>query len=86
MDKRRLSVSSVSYELDYTGVHLQWAAHALETAANVKAWDKAQSNMNVASDSMRYVAATTVAPQGCRRATPPLRRGPAARTCGAAQR
>jgi hypothetical protein len=45
-----------------TGAHLQRAAKAIEMAANAAAWDEARSHMKVASESIRYAAASIVAP------------------------
>lgn len=45
-----------------TGAHLQRAAHAMDLAANAASWDQARSHMKQAAESLRYAAATVMAP------------------------
>ncbi len=44
------------------GAHLKRAAKALEAASNADTWEKARFHMKAASDSMRYAAASIMAP------------------------
>jgi hypothetical protein len=45
-----------------TGAHMQRAAKAMELAATAATWEEARSHMNMAAESMRYAAASIVAP------------------------
>jgi hypothetical protein len=45
-----------------TGAHLQRAAKAMEFAAHAATWEEARSHMKAAAESMRYGAASIMAP------------------------
>lgn len=45
-----------------TGAHLQRAGKAMEMAANAATWDQARSHVKAAADSLRFAAASVMAP------------------------